>query len=233
MSAEGDDRCRNGGGSGPEEERAELLETFGKMYTEDKKKLLDTITELMGEGHTAGGKAVLLERVVTASLMSKKPADEEEASMELLSDEDNGSVGDFEEVGIDSTRDFRNFQFKALKELRKDMFKLKKTVKKGGNASGHKLRYVDTRRYCAVCPIVNPSEEDERQTQKSTSLVCVTCKVAVCTGALCLMAHMCEGKGKPMTRKAWGKLDEREDQGGHKAVPSRSYVTEVHPEANM
>ena len=87
MSAEGDDRCRNGGGSGPEEERAELLETFGKMYTEDKKKLLDTIIELMGEGHTAGGKAVLLERVVTASLMSKKPADEEEASMELLSDE--------------------------------------------------------------------------------------------------------------------------------------------------
>ena len=36
-------------------------------------------------------------------------------------------------------------------------------------------------------------------------------------------AHMCEGKGKPMTKKAWDNLEERDDQGGHKEVPSRSY----------
>ena len=79
--AEGRDDRRRNGGVGAEEERAELNQKFNQMYTDDKQKLLDTITELMGDGHTGGSKATLIERVVTASLMSKKTADEEEASM--------------------------------------------------------------------------------------------------------------------------------------------------------
>ena len=225
-----DDRRRNGGVHA-EEERAELNQKFNEMYTNDKQELLDTITELMGDGHTGGSKATLIERVVTASLMSKNA--EEEADMELLEGEDHSEVEYFDEVEVESTCDFKAYQFAALKALRKGVFKLQKTVKKSGNASGHKLRYCSNRRYCTVCPIVNPAEEDERQTQKSTSLVCVTCKVAVCTGALCLMAHMCEGKGKPMTKKAWYTLAVREDQGGYKMVPSRSNATEVHPEGDL
>ena len=223
MSGDEDVDRRRNGGVGPEEERADLNQKFNQMYTDNKQKLLDTITELMGEGHTGGGKPALIERVVTASLMSMKTADEEEASMELLDGEDNSSVEEFDEVDTEETCDFRNFQFKALKALRKDMFKVKKTIKKSRNASGHKLRYCTVRRYCTVCPIVNPAEEDEEQKSKSTFLVCMTCKVAVCTGAHCLMAHMGEGKGKPMTKKAWSNLEVREDQGGHKEVPTRSY----------
>ena len=69
------DRRRNGGVHA-EEERAELNQKFNEMYTNDKQKLLDTITELMGDGHTGGSKATLIERVVTASLMSKNAEEE-------------------------------------------------------------------------------------------------------------------------------------------------------------
>ena len=229
--AEGRDDRRRNGGVHAEEERAELNQKFNEMYTNNKQELLDTITELMGDGHTGGSKATLIERVVTASLMSKNA--EEEADMELLEGEEHSDVEDFEEVEVESTCDFKAYQFAALKALRKGVFKLQKTVKKSGNASGHKLRYCSTRRYCQVCPVVNPAEDDEEQKSKSTFLVCMTCKVAVCTGAHCLMAHMCEGKGKPMTRKAWDNLEERADQGGHKEVPTRRVMTREICELSM
>ena len=233
----------NGGGDAPENQRADITQEVTEDYSAGatgagKKRVQEKIQEIMGDGHDDGNKTQLIERLVTATLMQQAKEGEvveEESDMEALSDDpaEDDEVIDvemFTEVdGTRFTNDCRQYQAESLLLIRKELHGIKQAQKKqrgGGGPPQHTLRYMNTRRHCTICVLLNPAGEDEEQKPgKKTDLHCTTCHVAVCTASACLMAHIYHGKGSVVRSSTWADMTEKADQGGYRAVPSRAPPT--------
>ena len=232
----------NGGGDAPENQRADITQEVTEDYSAGatgagRKRVLEKIQGIMGDGHDDGNKSQLIERLVTARLMQQakeREVVEEEEGMVSLSDDpdtdDDVDVEKFTEVqGTKFANDFRQYQATSLYEIRKQLHGIKQEQKKqrgGGGPPPHTLRYMNTRRHCTICVLLNPAGEDEEQKPgKKTDLHCTTCHVAVCTASACLMAHIYHGKGSVVRSSTWADMTEKADQGGYRAVPSRAPPT--------
>ena len=192
----------NGGASDPAIERAELHEHFSSMYanaTEGKPAVLREIAKLLGPGHEEGNKPTLIERAVTATMMSNaaEAAAADRVEPREIPGESNDDVEQFEEIDLGAQCDFRQYQFEALKAIRKEIADAATDIKKINKISReHEFRYrAGNRGYCTICPDFKKQygeledeedeEEDEeeeegskKKCQKSTALVCMTCKCA-------------------------------------------------------
>ena len=191
----------NGGGSDPGMERADTTAEFNNMWQkEGKDAVLKEIARLMGPGHEEGNKATLIERVVTATIMSKEAEAkaQEEVKLDEIPGQNHDEVEEFEEIDVSEQCDFRQFQFESLKAIRKEIAAAANDIKKINKISKeHIFRYRSGGRgYCTICPEFRKEygeldndaadeeegeeEEEERKKkcQKSTALVCMTCKCA-------------------------------------------------------
>ena len=63
---------------------------------------------------------------------------------------------------------------------------------------------------------------DQHVGKKSTQLMCVTCRVWVCTSSPCLMAHLKFGRGTAVTDKCWSKCEKADSQGQYVAAAEHS-----------
>ena len=141
---------------------------------------------------TDGNKPKLVERFVCAKHM--------ERWIQAAGDDDDESEEEEEEEEEEAPEATLATACEGIKNLENMHKKLLKTVRKSSKGGACKFAKVTNRLSCGLCK------------RGGSTLVCISCRVAICTNMSCLTKHANTGKGKAWSTTNKPKLSD--NQGG-------------------